>query len=540
MGRSISAGLDSADQPIVVTAQFPIASGDLVKVDVGGWVNKVNEWYPVATQHTAAGVTAVQTAFTPIQIPAGYPGNAYGGAMRFMAALPDGGFAMVHAGTAPSTITTSMSLSIFGPNFTLRSTVVLSAAAGTGPARVVRAGADNVAVVWSESTDLRLAVVNFTTGAIVLASISVGTVTASDMHTWNVTNLANGEVVVAYPSAGSTAFKRYNASGVLQGAEVNVEAAQNPKYFTILPLAASGFILRWAKTSATEGNRMAKFNAAGVIQGAVVAISTGAGSFDGAAGSNGFVGSLEGKLVELSNGNIASTHVATATSQGIKIYDSALTLLTTYNFGTSGANIQDVMQLAAKFGGGFWLLTGSTSGAPLSVSYKLQEYNNAGVLQRQAVGSFSYGIRVYDRPGNGPILVYGSHAPGTPSSNAQAIALKPDLTEEAAMLFIYNNAGAEIGTQWFEPLATGMMVCAWSHYPNSSIQMMGLHLGAASVLGVAQNAAAVGQAVRVATAGKLLMNQNLSSAVFDRRASSPPGTKGTIIGNVALVSGVTG
>lgn len=532
MGRHIAQVVDAVDQPIVVMAQDTVAAGDLVKADGAGWVRRVTEAFPLAGQNTAAGLTAA--ASNIVGAGYGWAGNPYAGAQRNLAALPDGGFALAYSGNG-TTGTTGANVALHAAHAGPRQVVVLSAAASTGPVRVVRAGVDNVAVVWSENTDLRIAVVHGTTGAVVAASTSVGVVAVQAVHTWQLAPLANGEVVVAYPSSGGMAFKRYSASGVLQGAEVPVEANQAPQFMSILPLAAGGFVLRWAKTTATTGNRMARFNAAGVLQGAVVQVSSGTSAYDGA-GSTSHVGALEGKLIELSNGNIVSTHIYDALGQGFKVYDVGLNLLNTVNFPAPSAQIQDVMQLAPKHGGGFWLVGSSGAG------YRLQEYSNVGQLLREAVISSpgGYIFRIFDRPGNGPVTTIQQHSPSTPSASMQAHAFLPNLVAEGSATFVYNLPGTEMSTVWSEMLVTGLLGVAYVPYSNG-VQNYGLwYAGAASVLGVAQNAATVGQPVRVATAGKQAINQAITAPPFDRRASSPVGTKGFTMGNVAVLNGING
>ncbi|MDZ7862683.1 hypothetical protein [Acidovorax sp.] len=533
MGRHITQGIDAVDQPITATAQGPIAANDLVKIDMGGWVQKVMEAYPVSAQNSATGPTAAMGT-AALGSNYGYGGANYLLGIKTAQALPDGGYALVYPGNG-TTSSTGANLTLYGPNGVARQTVVLSASTTIRTMRVVRAGTDNLLVTWTESTDLRIAVVNYTTGAVVLASTSVGT-SVQDEKGQSLATLANGEVVLAYDSGGNMVFKRFNASGVLQGVETQAEATQTPKFITVLPLAAGGFIIRWAKTTATQGNRMARFNAAGVLQGAVVGISSGADAYDGA-GTTYYAGAMEGKLIELANGNIVSTDISSATAQGFKVYDSTLTLLLTVSTGTGIATNQDNIQLTAKYGGGFYLCGIGAVGA---TAYYLREYNNAGQLLRVSTQGFSSGTRIIDRPGNGPVVATTSFIPGTPSSSMTMYSLQANLVIEPGSLVIFNLGSNAISSYWLEPLASGLILSTWCV---SSTVGQYHHLafpGGASVLGVAQNAVALGQQVKVATAGKLTMNQTLTSPAFDRRASTPPGTKGMTLGNNAVLNGING
>ncbi len=533
MGRHITQSIDAVDQPLNVTAQDSIAAGDLVKADTSGWVSKVVDAIPLAGQNTALGPSAafatalVQTAYY------GFNGTTYMHAIRCLQPLPDGGFAIAYSGNG-ATASTGANLSIFTATSTRRLNMVLSAGASIYHMRVVRAGADNVLVAWTEATNLMIAVLNFTTGAVVLAASVVGVTTAdSAARQWHLATLANGEVVLAYRTGNGMVFKRFSASGALQGAETVVEAAQDPNHVIVLALAAGGFIVRWAKTSATQGNRMARFNAAGVLQGAVVQISSGANAFDGA-GNNYLCGALEGKLIELANGNIVTTDISTSTAHGFRVYDSALALLNTVPFGAVSADYQDCIQLAPKSGGGFWVSS--------FVTGRLQEFSNGGALQRASNTGFAQAARIIDRPGNGPVVLTAQHVPGTPSSALALFSLDPLLAyESGSPLYAHNSGGAELAFFWVERLANGLIQLSFTQYSGSNgIQIYTAFPGAASVLGVAQNAATVGQPVRVATAGKHAINQAITAPPFDRRSSTPPGTKGSAAGGTVILNGING
>lgn len=533
MGRSISTALDAVDQPLNVMAQDTIATGDLVKVDSAGWAAKVSDALPMASQNTALGPTALYGAALVQGAYYGFNGSGYAHAVRCMQPLPDGGYAIAYSGNNATT-STGANLAFYTTGNLRRLTLVLSAGASIYHMRVVRAGADNVFVAWTEATNLMIAVVNFTTGAVVLAA-SVSGVTTNDTscRQWHLATLASGEVLLAYRSGANMAFKRFSAAGALQAVETVVEAGQDPNYVAVLPLAAGGFIVRWAKTTATQGNRMARYNAAGVLQGAVVQISSGANAYDGAGGS-GYCGALEGKLIELGNGNIVSVDVSTDTAHGFRVYDGSLALLNTVSFGAVTANLQDCIQLATKSGGGFWVTS--------YVTGRVQEYSNAGVLQRASNTGFSANGRIIDRPGNGPVLIVVSHVPGTPSSALSLYSLDPALAyENATPLLAHNSGGAEMAAYWIERLSNGLIQLSFTLYSSSNgMNVYTAFPGAASVLGVAQNAATTGQPVRVATAGKHSINQAITAAPFDRRSATPPGTKGLVIGGVAVLNGING
>lgn len=533
MGRHITQGIDAIDQPINAYAQEAIAAGDLVKVDSAGWVAKVSDALPLASQNTALGPTVAYASAIVQGSYYGYGTAGYMQSIRCLQPLPDGGYAIAYSGNG-SSMSIGANLAIYTAANVRRVTLVLSAGASNYNMRVVRAGADNVLVAWAEGTALMIAVVNFTTGAVVLAASTVGTTTNDQAsRQWHLATLASGEVVLAYRSGANMVFKRFSATGALQGAETVVESAQDPNYVTVLPQSAGGFIVRWAKTNVTQGNRMARYSAAGVLQGAVVQISSGASAYDGA-GTSSYCGALEGKLIELASGNIVSTDISTDLIQGFRVYDSTLALLNTVSLGASSANLQDCIQLAAKSGGGFWVTSYGVA--------RLQEYSNAGALLRTGGTGFSATGRIIDRPGNGPVVINMSHVPGTPSSSLAMYAIDSSLAyESGSALYVHNASSLELSSFCMERLSNGLIQIAYTPYSGSGgIYVVAVFPGAASVLGVAQNAAAIGQPVRVATAGKHAINQAISAAPFDRRSSSPIGTKGAVIGGTAVLNGING
>ncbi|KRC36228.1 hypothetical protein [Acidovorax sp. Root219] len=534
MGRTISSTVDAVDQPLNITAAAAIAAGDLVKVDTGGWMRKVSDAFPLAVQNSAAGVTALVAANNPSG-GSTWGMNATSGLFsRHILPMPNGEFLYSYTGNGANNLT-GMNLGFFSAGGALKFKVTMSAAT-CGPNRVTRAGASNVAVIWSEGTVLTMGVYNATTGATVLAPVTVGTVASNSGYDWNVTTLANGDFVIAYPDSGNMVFKRFNASGVLQGAMTTAEVTQTPNFVVVLAQTGGGFIVRWAKTAAAQGQRMARFNASGVLQGSVVQITTGSNLYDGG-GTGFYCGRLEGKLIEVANGNIVTTECTSLTTQSFKVYDPTLTLLTTVLLPqalSSGVD-QHTSQITAKQGGGFWLASNAV------VGNCMQEYDNAGNLVRTAPSSTASSVvAILDRPGAGPVTITMSWVASNSSSYSAWVHGSDFARESGTGLTVFTGAAWTPSVSWFEILSPGFLVAMCTQGSTAThTQTMGL-AGAASVIGVAQEAAALGASGKVSTAGKLLMNQNLTSPAFDRRASTPPGTKGSAAGTTAILAGFVG
>jgi hypothetical protein len=540
MGRHITAGMDSADQVFTLPAEDSVAAGDLLKITNGGYVRKVQELQALDAQNTALGVTAIKAAYATDVVNGnnyGYTNCASVANAKSIMPTADGGFLHTYPGNGNSGTTYGLNLGSFTPTGVPKLRVSVSASATVGLSRITAAGSSNAAIVYSDNAQLMMAVHNATTGAPLLAPVALaGTFSgpSEDGFTWDLATLASGDVLFAYANGTNLVFKRFNASGALQGVETTVEASVTPKFVAVLPLTNGGFVIRFAKTSVTAGVRIARFNAAGVMQGAIVSITSGSGLYEGASHqTTGYMGSIQGKLIELANGNIVTACPAVLTENCFKVYDASLNLLSTVVTDTGlTSGHSEIMQLAPKLGGGFWV-TGA--------NVVLREYSDAGTLLRQSPGGAGVPTRIFDRPGNGPIATFLVNSGSAPSSTFAMNAWKPDLSTTEAAALVIANLPQVMSTYWVDILATGYIATHYVGYSSASFDRLALsYPGPASVIGVAQNAAARGGTVRVATAGKFLVNQTLNSVPFDRRSSTPCGAKGLVFGNTAILSGING
>ncbi|MDZ7862463.1 hypothetical protein [Acidovorax sp.] len=535
MGRIATNTPDAPDQPLSLIAAAAIAAGDLVKLEAtNGLARTMMADYTIAQQNTAAGATSLRGYNYVDTGVYGTTGSAYGLCLRNIVPTPDGGWATVYTGNG-SNANTNITFALYGTNAALKFKSTLTTSASVNNARLTKAGADNVMAVWNEGTSLYGAVLNKTTGAVVTAAFAIGTVASAAAGTdWNLTTLASGEVVVAYSGGSNAAFKRYSAAGVLQGAEVVVEAGSTPNYFSILALAAGGFVVRYARTAATQGIKLGRYNAAGVLQGALVSVTSGAGLIEGGTSAEAFEGAVEHKLIELSNGNIVTNNPAVLTQVSIKIYDASLNLLNTVTVlpsVTSGNHGQ--ASLCARSAGGFYFCSNNSS--------PMLQYDNTGLLVRTGnSGTGGLHARLFDRPGTGPATVVFAQTLNTTSA-VYVRSLDGSLVLESTQLTAINNASNSVGQVWAELLDSGVVVVGYAGRSTSLYYVQGVaSVTAASVIGVASAAAAAGAPVRLSTAGKFAINQSFAAEAFDRRSAAPAGTKGNVYGSTAVLAGLAG
>ncbi|CAN7203288.1 hypothetical protein LJR118_000619 [Acidovorax sp. LjRoot118] len=520
MGRNITMTAAAVHEPLAVTITGDaVSSGDYVRVEASGAGRRAVDGLSLAVQNTGAGVTALAGLGHTAHVAAAN----YGGtppAARILATLGNGNVACLYTGDG-TTVTTALTCRIYTPIKALVATVVVSAIASIGSFRVIKLNASNFAVCWTESAGLKMAVYT-NAGAVVQATTAVATIGSAVMNGWNAAVLANGDMVLAYDkaAAGGVFFQRYNASGVLQGAETTIEAAVAGQFFCVLPLAAGGFWVYYFRNTATTAYKFARYNAAGVLQGALTTVFTGTNNLN--------AGLSENYAIELSNGNVALVDPTTATVSAVRLYDSAGTFLSTVTNNTGLTVGANNTMLRAKAGGGFYIAV---------FGGLVAQYDNTGnrmlsALAPSPLATRNEGILV-DRIGTGPVIFYAQDNSGTGS--IAAIAYDGTLTAEATALTLLSIGASAYGL-WAELMPCGLLAFTFC---NNAVTGQAAHgrlaPQAASVLGLAITAGSDGQAVSVATAGRWRANQTMPAVSFDRRSSAPVGCKAVITGGTSAV-----
>lgn len=520
MGRHLVSGVDAQNQAVTVVAETALAAGDYAKLGTGGFVRRAADGVPLALQNSASGVTAL---VPPAAVEAS--GTAWGRSgfnaqiFRSIVALDNGNFAVVYSGNG-SQSDTGVNLRIYGPlRVPLSSRVVVAATTGVVGTRLARAGADNMAVVWVEGSTLKLAIHSATSGAVVATEATVAPLASSDISTWNVATLTGGDVVVAYGKNGSNdfAFKCFNAAGVLQGAEVVVEAGSSPMYIGALALASGGFVLHYYRYTAATAYKFARFAANGTQQGILITLATGT--------ANRSVSPAERNAMELSNGHLVFVDPASNTSAAVRLYDAAGNFISAVLAATGAAGMPNTVCICPRQFGGFWLMVGG----------QLYEYDNVGKVLRQSAVVSNAPAMLFDRAGTGPLMAV--YMAGTFTTHL--LGWNTELT--AADGIAVDSLSYALSYAWFEVLSNGLVAGVNVGVPSFGVaRIFVVTPQASSILGIAQEPAVPGALVRVATAGKFVSTQSFSGPVFDRRAATPPGTRGVAVGNSAILGGLAG
>lgn len=522
MGRHLAFGADSKNQPIAVVAETTISAGDYAKLGVGGYARRAADGVPLAVQNSTSGVTSlVPAALVDTGGSAWGRNNFNAQVFRSVLALDSGQFAVVYSGNG-SQADTGVNLRLYNSmRVPMSPRAVVASATGVVGTRLARAGADNIAVAWTEGAVLKLAIHSAGSGAVVTAESTVATLVSSDVQGWNLASLSGGDFVLAYGKSGGSdlVFRRFNAAGVLQGGETVVEAGASPAFVGVLALKAGGFVVHHYRYASGTAYKFARFSADGTQQGALTTLATGS--------PNRSVSPSERNAMELTNGHLVFVDPSSNTSAAVRLYDGAGNYLSTLAVATGAAGMPNTVCMCPRQFGGFWLTVGG----------QLYEYDNAGISLRQSLLAPTQPFMLFDRAGTGPLMAV--HTVGS-GFTTHLYSWNADLSAIESTLVLSTSSSYPLSYAWTEVLSSGMLVSVACGQPSSGAAQLNVSIPqASSILGIAQEAAVPGAMVRVATAGKFTTTQSFTSPAFDRRSATPPGTRGVAIGNTAILGGLS-
>lgn len=520
MGCHLTSTTDTQSQSVSLMAETAIGAGNYARLGVGGHARRAANGVPLALQNSGGGVAALVPAAL-VESGGGPWGRSSFSAhfFRSVLALDNGQFAVVFSGNG-SQADTGVNLRIYNPmRVPVSPRVVVASAAGVVGTRLARAGADNIAVVWSEGGLLKLAIHSAGSGAVVASEAIVATLASSDVQGWNLATLPGGDVVLAYgKSSNDLVFKRFNAAGVLQGGETTVEAGSSPAYVGVLALRAGGFVVHHYRYAAGTAYKFARFSANGTQQGALATLAAGS--------PHRTVSPCERNAMELANGHLVFVDPSSNTSAAVRLYDAAGNFLSTLTVATGAAGMPNTVCICSRQFGGFWLTVGG----------QLYEYDNAGNSLRQSLLTTNQPFMLFDRAGTGPLMAVHTVGAGF---TTYLYSWNADLTAVENTLVLSTSGSYPLSYAWTEVLSSGMLVSVACGQPSSGAAQINVSIPqASSILGIAQEAVLPGSMVRVATAGKFATTQSFSSPAFDRRSATPPGTRGMAIGNTAILGGL--
>lgn len=522
MGRHFTSATDTPHQAVSLMAETAIGAGDYTKLGVGGYARRAAEGVPLALQNSLHGVTALIPAAL---VDAG--GGPWGRSsfstqfFRSVLALDNGQFAVVYSGNG-SQADTGVNLRLYNPmRVPVSPRVVVASATGVVGTRLARAGADRIAVAWTEGAVLKLAIHSASSTAVVASETTVATLASSEVQGWNLAALAGGDFVLAYGKSGGNdlVFRRYNAAGGLQGSETVVEAGASPAFVGVLALKAGGFVVHHYRYASGTAYKFARFSTDGTQQGALTNLATGS--------PNRSVSPSERNAMELTNGHLVFVDPSSTTSAAVRLYDASGNYLSTLAVATGAAGMPNTVCICPRQFDGFWLTVGG----------QLYEYDNAGNSLRQSTMATNQPFTLFDLAGTGPLMAvllgrqWFYHAP-------LQLECRPDRDRKHARVehlqlvpvVLRLDRGAlqrHAGQRGAQAALVGRRT-AQCHHSASLLHPGHCPRGRSS-----------GATVRVATAGKFATTQSFTSPAFDRRSATPPGTRGVAIGNMAILGGLS-
>lgn len=515
-----------------MTTRAAVAAGDLVTLFEDGKIAPTNADSKLSIENsTTEGLVAVK-ASEQITGNNNYTVRAYS---EQVAWLGSGNYVTVYTGDGAND-STSLRFRIKGPlGSNISNEVVASSAVSILSLRVAKLNATQFVLMWGESTTLKFAIYN-NDGSVAVAAATIATMGTVNPDQQNMTVLAGGDIVFAYNKVTSQdlAFKRYNASGVLQGAETVIDAASQSRNIAIKAMAGGDFVVFYHRVNATSGYKFARYNASGALQGSLVALGT-------FANTEYTVGKANGSIAELSNGNIvmAAPHSAT-TDPSLYIYSSANALVKRVDMASGFNTNMNIPQIAANTGG--FVVVG------MDTTLKMQAFDNAGntLIPQTNVGpggpGSSSGTSV-DLYNIGVGYVVAASQNNSTSYAVSLFELDNQLAAKGSAITV-EASGSHGATRLCSAMSPNFLLAFEYSYGSGSLNVKaGLYKCARSaIFGVAKTAAAAGAQAEVNTVGNYIINQQLKfNGMFDAKftgGSTLTGNRGMVAGNNAMLLGL--
>lgn len=527
MGQQISQ-LNTLANPIFsVPNRGGVVTNDLVTLFEDGTVVKTSTTLSLALENnTTNGPVAVKAS-------AAVTGNNYRNIAyaEQMTWLGNGNYAQVYTGNG-TTNSTGVRFRLKNQNGgDVAAEVVVSSAASIGTVRVAKLNSTQFVVAWTESTTLKFAIYD-NDGTVVVAATTIATLSGGADETNNMAVTAAGEVVFAYQKVTSTdvAFKRYNAGGVLQGAETTVEAAADGRYIAIKACSGGDFVIFYRRIAATNSYKFARYNSSGVIQGALTSLSSGNSEFT--------QGKANGSIAELSNGNIVMAATNPANSDAsLYIYTSANALVTRIDLASTFNNNSNRPQVVAAANGFAAAGMGSTGTNMMLFDSNGNSISSQVVVDNSAAGNGSGSNLDLYSIGIG----YALCRSGTNGTNYTVHLLEVDSALAAKGSVITIEASSTTLSSFLSSAMSPGYLLAFQYTNGATMLVKGgvYKCLRSSIFGIANATAADGITASISTVGGYTVNQSLAAGgAFNQNAATIPGNRGTVAGTSALLFGL--
>lgn len=525
-----------SSQEIRLTATKTITSGQLIALTEGGPNYPVSTSLPLSVQNvTTAGSSSV-FAYQNVAPTQTY--QTFQGDYNSLVQLGNGVLALAYAGNGSIT-SSAVNVSFFTQNGgAYQPAVQPTTTSSITSVRIRKINSTSFVVGYLVGTSLRFAIYN-NDGTVVKAETTVATVQSGSPLYWNFSVNINGDIIFAYfkVTTNDLAFQRFNSLGTLQGAEVIVQAASSPLPTVILSHSSGDFWIHFYNSSA-GGYRFAKFNSAGVIQGSVTVLSNSGSSF---------VSNYNKSIVELSNGNVLMWWTNASDYPCFSIYTNSGTLVTSNAVWTNNSGSNAVPRGTP----GFFTSTAGFNIATLTTGSLVRRWalDNSGNFIGGGVSSAFASTNISTGANAGSLDLYEDGGTGW-----TVFCSGYSGSTYSAHLFSMSNTGATLGTAvslfTAQAAVTGPtslrseegLICLSIAESTGAVgvKMAIYNSSRKSIIGVAQESAAIGATYRCATSGTFtITNPPLTPGYWDARTATPGGCRGTIAGTTAILNGTT-
>ena len=548
-------------QEILTIAGSVINSGDVVVNTEAGTIFQASDQLTIAQNNSSnanAGpivITAVANVVSSNITMNRWPST--------VAQLGSGDLAIAYSGGSTLTVT-FRSLS---NNVVTFSPITISESVSSY--RIRRINRSSFVVAWASGTSLRFAIYS-NDGSVVLSPTTITSSTqSSEDNSFNVACLNNGNIVFAFQhTSNSLSYAVYNSTGGTVLATTTVESSASPLDITVLPQTSGGFIIYYYRSAATAAWKFARYDESGTIQGSLTTVSTTSSGFT--------VGAIDDNLaIELRNGNIVFQATSSSGWVRLFVYSSTGTLITSninITQDSTSNGIQSTMLGICATSFGFAAVVGGVSASTSNVD-TLSTFRFSGLnltLRVLLPGNPNQNpnvvvSRIFDNGDAGYTYFKVLHRLNSTSGPTKGDPNTYYAYDTRVLLTSVNTAGSIRGSQI--ALQTNR-ISSTAQYPNSILTTAyaivtfdgsivpiwnsiagnstfpGLRYAVyavirKSILGIALQSANPGQSVRVATAGAYIVNQSFTTAnTFDLRTATTLGTRGSVIRNNLLISGI--
>ena len=535
MGISTISGTSSG--VIKHVAGTAIAAGDLVLNTESGYAYVANPSISVAYNNNSTAVVSVQysTNLGQENSATTIMGTNPGAYMSDCAQLGNGNIVYVWVGNPSGNHYDYVNIAVRNSAGAIQfPTIVITDLQVYGNVRVKKLNSTSFVVAWvlNNGTVSRFAIYQNDGTVVKSSTTAVATTLYNGKIYHNLISNGNGQfVIVNTISSTGVVFNRFDSTGTLQGTQTTVTSGT----YTISDVQAlyqssGGFVI---VLSTSSGILFWRYDSTGTAQNSAVVVNNSSSGTNCLTDSN--------RIIELSNGNFAIQHY-TGTYVAVAVYSSTAVLINNNVYYTSAMGYTSSYGFGAMCAtsNGFAIVNFVTSGN----ANRLNTFDNTGKSLIQGatfVVNFQWNSTIYG-------ALFNNGASGFTITTSGV--LSGCISYTFGTVVNLNSSGAIVGSvvntyyvgnaySGATQLSDGNVAYFYKISGGNSYNML-LLTQRKSVLGVAQNTVSSGGTVSVATLGTFTINQSLSAGGgFDNRTATIPGTRGSVIGNTAVLFGLS-